>query len=251
MNSVGTLREHPIAIRGAAVAGAFALAGLLALLRESVSQSTAAIILVLAVVAAAATGDRWSGVGAALAAAAGFDFFLVTPYLSFTIAERDGIEMATALMLVGLAVTEIALWGRRHQAAALRRDGYLEAMLRLLDIGPDPSGRTLQRAIAEAITEVLDADRTVFAEGAPRADDVVVADDGSVRQSGRVQPVRRDGLPVHTYTVIPVHQGDARFGHFRVTTSTSIRRPRTDQLRAAVLLANQLREARVVGDRER
>ena len=46
-----------------------------------------------------------------------FDFFLTEPYLRLTIADSDDIETTVLLVLIGVAVTEIALWGHRQQAA--------------------------------------------------------------------------------------------------------------------------------------
>ena len=50
------------------------------------------LVLVVWVVAAAATGDRPAGVLAAVSAGAWFDFFLTEPYLRFTIADADDIK---------------------------------------------------------------------------------------------------------------------------------------------------------------
>ena len=38
---------------------------------------------------------------------------LTEPYARFTITDPNDIEATVLLVLVGLAVTEIALWGRR------------------------------------------------------------------------------------------------------------------------------------------
>ena len=78
------------------------------------------------VVAAAATGDRVAGILAAFSGGLSFDFFLTVPYRQFTIADPDDAEVTVLLVLIGLAVTEVALWGRRQQARAARRSGYLE-----------------------------------------------------------------------------------------------------------------------------
>jgi hypothetical protein len=58
-----------------------------------------------------------------------FDFFLTQPYQHFTITSQADIETAVLLTLVGLAVTEIALWGRRHQARASQQEGYLQGVV--------------------------------------------------------------------------------------------------------------------------
>src|SRR5262249_4971433 len=129
--------EHRALIRWSALLLPVAVGAVLGLVRGSMDSSTAAMVLGLAVGAASASGDRIAGVVSALSAAVSFDFFLTVPYNSLTIYNRDDVELAVALVVVGLAVTEIALWGRRQQAAALRRDGYLQGLTDLLDLPPD------------------------------------------------------------------------------------------------------------------
>ena len=53
----------------------------------------------------------------------------MTRALDFAISQRDDIEAAVLLALIGLAVTEIALWGRRQQARASIRAGYLSGVV--------------------------------------------------------------------------------------------------------------------------
>jgi K+-sensing histidine kinase KdpD len=57
-----------------------------------------------------------AGLLAAVSSAVWFDFFLTVPYGRFTIDDRADIETTVLLILVGVAVTEICLWGRRQQA---------------------------------------------------------------------------------------------------------------------------------------
>ncbi|MBL8926233.1 MAG: DUF4118 domain-containing protein [Pseudonocardia sp.] len=105
----------------AAVLAPVVVGALLSLARDLIANNNAALVFVLVVVAVAATGYRAAGLLAALVSAASFDFFLTRPYLTFTINDRDDVETAVLLALIGLAVTEIALWGRRQQARASTR----------------------------------------------------------------------------------------------------------------------------------
>jgi hypothetical protein len=221
----------------------------LALVRSGMDQSTAAMVLVLPVIAASATGDRLAGVLSALAAAGSFDFFLTEPYYSFSIHHRDDLELALALVVVGLAVTEVALWGRRQQAAALRRDGYIRGLAQLLDAPTDSSVDERTAAIGAAITEALGADRTEWVAGHPRWNDAVVGPGGRVTTGGRVVPVQRIGLPTEAWTALPVRRGDRVLGHFRVTAATRVVRPSAEQLRVAELLADRM-AAVLEGDHE-
>ena len=71
---------------------------------------------------------RLAGILAAVSAASWFDFFLTQPYERFAITRRADIETTVLLLVIGVAVTEIAVWGRREHAAASRRAGYLDGI---------------------------------------------------------------------------------------------------------------------------
>jgi K+-sensing histidine kinase KdpD len=122
------LRAHRPLFIAAAVVPLVACA-VLALFRDSVANTNAALGLVLVIVAAAATGIRAAGIVAALSSAAWFDFFLTKPYHSFSITDRADIETAVLLVLVGAAVSEVAMWGYRQQARASREQPYLDGVL--------------------------------------------------------------------------------------------------------------------------
>ena len=123
------LRAHRSLVIGAAAVAPLVACAVLALFRDSVANTNAALGLVLIIVAAAATGIRAAGIVAALSSAAWFDFFLTEPYNSFKITDRADIETAVLLVLVGAAVSEVALWGYRQQARASREQGYLAGVL--------------------------------------------------------------------------------------------------------------------------
>jgi len=153
------LADHRTLMRWGAVLLPIVVGAVLGLLRDTMDPSTAAMVLVLPVVAAAATGDRIAGVLAALAAAGSFDFFLTEPFYSLSIHRQADLELAVALVVVGLAVTEIALWGRRQQAAAQRREGYISGLTHLLDLPAGTTEEARAAAIATAITTVLGGGR--------------------------------------------------------------------------------------------
>lgn len=234
------LATHRALMRWGAVLLPVVVGAVLGLLRASMDPSTAAMVLVLPVVAASATGDRVAGVLAALTAAGSFDFFLTEPFYSLSIHRQADLELAVALVLVGLAVTEIALWGRRQQAVAQRREGYISGLTHLLDLPPDTTEQARSVAIGTAITTVLGADRCTWDPGPPRWNDAVVDADGKVTSGGRRLPVERVGLPTDGYAAVVVRRGDEVLGHFRVTASTHVVRPTAEQLRVAVLLADRM-----------
>jgi K+-sensing histidine kinase KdpD len=221
----------------------------LSLFRDSVANTNAALGLVLLVVAAASTGIRAAGLVAALSSAAWFDFFLTEPYNHFAIADQADIETAALLTLVGLAVTEIALWGRRQQASASRQQGYLEGVLSTAaTVG---AGRTSTSSLIDhvraQIVDVLEIDDCRFDHdtGPVLA---TLNHDGTVTYNGQPWAVDRHGLPTDTEIALPVKSGGVVHGRFLLTAATRVVRPSLEQLRVAGGLASQVGAALAVSN---
>lgn len=235
-------RHRSVVIVAAAMAPLLCCA-LLVTIRESVTTATAALVLVIIVVAAAATGDRIAGIVAAVSAGAWFDVFLTEPYLRLTIDDPQDIEVTVLLVLVGLTVSEIALWGRRQQAGASRRAGYLDGVLGTSKIiaGQETSPKALTDHVARQIVLVLDIDECRFVLGAgPGPQDTSLDHDGQVTRRGYHVNVGRDGLPTDDRISLVVRQGSTVHGQFVLTASTRVVRPSVEQLKVAVLLADQV-----------
>ena len=234
------------AARVAAVVLPFVTCALLSTVKDSITAATAVLVLVLWVVAAAATGDRVAGLLAAVSGGAWFDFFLTAPYHRFTISDSDDAEATVLLVLIGLAVTEIALWGHRQQARAARRSGYLEGVLgaaTLVSEGDTPAA-ALVDVVAREVTEVLGVDDCRFVEGPVRDTRITLLDhDGVVTRGNHAVDVDRLGLPSNEYVAIPVRRGARVVGHFLVTATTHVSYPSREQRRVAVLLADQVAAA--------
>ena len=208
--------------------------------RDSVANTNAALALVLVVVAAAATGIRLAGITAGLAGAVAFDYFLTQPYGTFAITDRADLETAVLLLLVGLAVTEVALWGRRQQAAASREKGYLDGVVGTAASVADrqSSPAVLLDQVARQIQRVLGVDDCRF-DPATRLGYPTITGDGTLLRSGHQVDVMRRGLPADTVIALPVRHDGVVQGHFLITSATRIARPSAHQLRIAVTLANQ------------
>jgi hypothetical protein len=114
---------------GAAVAAGLllplAVAAVFLPLRSSWSNTNMALVLVVAVVAVAAIGNRLGGALAAVSAAAWFDFFYTVPYDRFTIARAADIRTAVLLLVVGVAVSQLAARARRLKVIAITDARYL------------------------------------------------------------------------------------------------------------------------------
>jgi K+-sensing histidine kinase KdpD len=209
--------------------------------RDVVANTNAALGLVLLVVAAASTGIRAAGIVAALSSTAWFDFFLTEPYHQFAITDLADIETAVLLVLVGLAVSEIALWGRRQQARASREQGYLDGVVSTAaTVG---AGRTTTSSLIEHVSDQivdvlhLDACRFDPDDGPALA---TLEGDGTVVYNGHPVDVDRHGLPTDTEIALPVRSGGVVRGRFLLTAATRVVRPSLEQLRVAGALANQV-----------
>ena len=135
-------------------------------LRDNVTEATAALVLVTVVVGAATTGDRLAGIVAAVSGGLWFDYFLTSPFHRFTIADSDDIEVTVLLVLVGIAVTEVALWGGRQQARASSRAGYLEGLMATSQIvSAQFSPVALGDQLARHLTDLLGVDTSRFVAG--------------------------------------------------------------------------------------
>jgi hypothetical protein len=128
-----------------------AVSAILVPLREHLPASATALIVVVSIVAVAANGHRLAGLVAAGSAAIWFDFFLTAPYERFSIASHDDLETTVLLLLVGGAVTELAVRGRRHKAAAAIDAGYLTAITSTADL----AGAGVTRAVLVDHVSVL------------------------------------------------------------------------------------------------
>ncbi|MGG5260894.1 DUF4118 domain-containing protein [Phycicoccus avicenniae] len=231
-----TARRDLTLLHAVAAFGPAALAALLGAVRGLVDPAPAALVLVLAVVAVAAAGDRLSGVVAAVSAALGFDVFLTAPYLSLAIADPADVELALALVLVGLAVSELAIRARRERAVAARREGYLSGVADLLDLPDDASGEVRGASVARAVGQVVGAERARWHAGPPDRRDALVAPDGGLTLDGTPRDPVREGLPTDRVTAVCARHGAEVVGHVALTAATRIARPTPEQLRVAALL---------------
>jgi hypothetical protein len=196
---------------------------------------------VLLIAAAAATGIRSAGLAGALSSAVWFDFFLTQPFHRFLIHGRVDIETAVLLTLVGVAVTEIALWGRRQQAQASRERGYLDGVLTTaaaVGAGRVSTGALIDH-VCQQIVDLLQLDGCRFDTSA-RPVLATLNNDATMSYNGRPYNVVKSGLPSDTEIALVVGSGGAVHGRFLLTAATQIVRPTAEQLRVAVALATQV-----------
>lgn len=217
------------------------VAALLSQVRDNVTTASSVLVLVLVVVAASSTGVRLAGLVAALSSGLFFDILLTQPYGTLAVTNPDDIEALVLLLAVGAAVTELALWGRRQQAGSSRRLGYLDGVLSAAEkvAARDPDPADLIALVTTELTGLLGLDGCRYAPVAPHLR-VVVQPDGQVHTGRRATDVERSGLPTEEEILLPVRNAGQTVGGFVLTTASRVRRPTPEQLRVAVLLADQV-----------
>ena len=210
----------------------------------SLTAATAVLVLVLLVIAAASTGVRVAGIVAAVSGGVWFDFFLTQPYGQLAINDPDDVEATVLLVVIGAAVTEVALWGHRQQARANRRAGYLDGVLGTAEIvtlrteSPD----ALTAHVADQIKQVLAVSRCRFVPGPVRDPRVPVLDHEGRGDPERQGPRRRPGRAAHRrrhrsrWSRAP----GTVVGHFLLTSASHVARPTLEQRKVAILLADQV-----------
>ena len=235
------LRAH----RGPVIAGSIVVpvlaCWLLSLGRNSIVNTNAALGLVLLVVAAASTGIRVAGIAAALSAAAGFDFFLTEPFRALTIHSSADVETALLLLIVGAAVSEIAIWGRRQQAKASREQGYLDGLLgTAAAVAAGTATPTeLINLVANQIVVLLQIDECRF-DAAVHYGLPALSGDGTLTRNGHSVDISRKGLPTDTLFALQIRYAGIVYGHYILNASTRVVRPSRAQLRVAGMLAEQV-----------
>jgi hypothetical protein len=165
-------------------------------LRSSWSNTNMALVLVVAVVAVAAMGNRLAGALAALSAAAWFDFFYTVPYERFTISRAADIRTAALLLVVGVAVSQLAARARRLKVIAITDARYLAEIHEAAELAQ--AARTPDAVIDHVkrqLTTVLDLAGCRFEYGTLIGHPPRLESDGSVTVGRRHLDVELAGLP--------------------------------------------------------
>jgi K+-sensing histidine kinase KdpD len=216
-----------------------ALAAVLVPFRSSFPNTDAALAMIAIVVAVAAAGNRLAGLVAAVSAAAWFDFFLTRPYETFAINRAADIETTVLLVVIGAAVTEIAVWGRRQYSAASRRAGYLDGIndaSRAVATGDSPSA--VADRIAAGLIQLLSLRSCEFQYGmAGIGGPARLERDGTINFDGEPYDLPHGEWPSGVGLELLVESGGRLRGRFLMQPGKYL--PTGEQLLVAVALADQ------------
>src|ERR1022692_114592 len=195
------------------------LAGALVLLpwRADLANTNVALILVVIVVAVAAMGNRIAGALAAVSSFAWFDFFFTRPYERFSIARAADITTAVLLLLVGLAVSQLAARARRMRVLAITDAGYLELIHRAGELSSSArSPDAVVDHVRQALVGLLDLESCRFEYGSLLGQPPRLEPDGTVLAGHRHWNVDEFGFPEGDIELRTFGNGQY-FGRFMLT----------------------------------
>jgi hypothetical protein len=231
------LSRDRIAILAALVAP-LAAAAILLPFRASWSNTNVALLLVVVVVGVAAIGNRVAGGLAAVSAAAWFDFFFTVPYDRFTIRSSADVTTAVLLLLVGLAVSQLAARARRLKIIAITDADYLAqihdtASLTQSARSPD----AVVDRVKEQLIGLLGLEAARFEYGSLLGHPPRLESDGTVITGHSRWDVEQSGLPAEEIELRTFSNGQY-FGRFMLTAKPDSK-PSLQARLVAVTLADQ------------
>lgn len=205
--------------------------------RTGLDTADSALLLVVVIVAVASTGRRMAALLSALVAALSFDFFLTRPYYSFRITRHQDLITELLLLVVGMAVGELAARGRGHRREAADSQetvALLHSVTELVATGQEPND--VIRAASAELHQLLALRDCSFTRRDPGGAVARITPRGELTVAGQVWATEDLGLPTSRVD-LPVRAKGWLLGHFVLAPTRG--RPVTAQhLLAAVAIAD-------------
>jgi Domain of unknown function (DUF4118) len=221
----------------AAILAPIAVAAALIPWRTSLDTADSALFLVVVIVAVASTGRRVAALLSALVAALSFDFFLTRPYYSFRITRHQDLITELLLLVVGIAVGELAARGRIHRRQAAESQetvALLHSVTELVATGQEP--QDVIRAARTELGQLLALRDSSFTRRDPGRAMARITPRGELTVAGRTWVTEDLGLPTSRVD-LPVRAQGWLLGHFLLTPTRG--EPVTrEHLLAAVAIAD-------------
>lgn len=234
-------------IMAAAVAAPIATAAVLIPWRGQLDTADNTLFLVVVIVAVASTGRRLAAAVAALVSALAFDYFLTRPYQSFRITRHSDLITEILLVVVGLAVGELAARGRRHRDAAWQGRHQMELLHSVTELtatGRDPY--VVASVAADELRELLFLRDCHFTTHHLDGVTARISPNGEVAVGNESWSTGDLGLPTRSVD-LPVRSGGWLLGHFLLTPTPGRPVP-PDRILVAVAIADQVGAALATDD---
>ena len=233
----------------AAIGGPIAMALLLVPWRSRLDAGDDALFLVIVIVAVATTGRRSAAATTAVVSALSFDFFLTRPYNSLRITSQDDLITELLLLVVGLAVGQMAARARLHRnQAAESRDEVvlLHSLTEMASSGQEP--RLVIDTALDELKQLLYLRDCHFTRRDPGPIAARITPQGDLSLGDEIWPTPDLGLPTRQVD-LPVRGGGWLLGHFLLTPTPG--RPVTHhRLLVAVAVADQVGTALATDESE-
>lgn len=226
---------------GAGVVGPVAASGLLLIARGHVDNRNIALALLVTVVAVAMLQRRVATLVAAVSAAIWFDFFFTHPYHSFTIRSSDDVVTAVILLVVGVAVGELAIRGQHHRTTAIEHSNDIARIHTIAELVADGEpAEFVVIAVARELRDLLGL-RDVRFEASPLVPDAkpiaVIEQTGGVHIGQLAWGVDTMGFPGPTELL--VQSGGRVWGRYVLEPTPGLGMPFERRI-VAVALADQV-----------
>jgi uncharacterized protein DUF4118 len=230
----------------AALVAPLAAAAVLLPFHASWPNTNVALLLVVVVVAVAAIGNRAAGAIAAVGAAAWFDFFFTLPYERFTIRSSADVTTFMLLLVVGVAVSQLAAYARRLKVVAITDEGYLAQIHQTASLTQTAkSPDEIVDRVRQQLTGLLDLQECRFEYGVLLGHPPRLEADGTVVTIHGRWNVDEAGLPGEAIE-LRVSGGGQYRGRFMMRAAPGSR-PSLQARLVAVTLADQAGRALAAG----
>ena len=221
----------------AALVAPIAAAAVLLPLRASWPNTNVALLLVVVVVGVAALGNRVAGGLAAIGAAVWFDFFFTLPYGRFTIRRASDITTFALLLVVGLAVSQLAARARRLKLITITDARYLALIHETAALGQSPrAADVIAGHVRDQLTALLDLQDCRYEHGMLLGHPPRLEPDGTIRVHHGRWDADESGLPSEG-TELRVFSNGQYLGRFMMTPNPGSR-PSLQARLVAVTLAD-------------
>jgi K+-sensing histidine kinase KdpD len=191
-----------------------AVSAVLVPFRSSFPNTDAALVLVVVIVAVAANGHRPAGLVAAVSTAVWFDFFLTRPYERLTITGRTDIETTVLLLVVGVAVTEIAARSRKHRMVAKEEANFVARIhSAAAAVATGESGQFVVMQVAAQLIDLLFLRDCRFDPAGSDKNATQLRQNGDVFLGGMRWGVDKMGLP-GSEVELPINYQGRFYGRF-------------------------------------
>jgi Domain of unknown function (DUF4118) len=202
---------------GAAIAAPLAVSAILLPWRSSWSNTNVALLLVVAVVAVSAIGNRWAGALAAVGAAVWFDFFFTVPYERFNISRSADVTTFILLFVVGVAVSQLAARARHLKVITVTNEDYLSQIHESAALAQSArSPDAVVERVREQLIELLDLQDCRFEYGVLLGHPPRLEHDGTVMTPNGRWPVDTSGWPAEDIELRVFGNGQY-YGRFMMT----------------------------------